>query len=142
MRAVVLAIAFLLAPYVAAAATPVTVYKDPTCDCCAAYAEYLRGHGFEVTVVETEAMDKVHADAGTPAGFEGCHMTMIEGYVVEGHVPMKTIAKLLDERPATTGISLPGMPMGAPGMGGDKEDWLVIYRFGGTDAAPVPYAVE
>lgn len=141
MRAVLIAIVLLLAPQVAQAMTAATVYKDPWCDCCAAYADYLRGHGFEVTVVETELMDRVHEHAGTPAGFEGCHLSMIEGYVVEGHVPVGAIEKLLDERPAITGISLPGMPQGAPGMTGVKEAPFVVHGFGG-DGAPTTFFVE
>lgn len=140
MRAVLFALLLMLAP-AAFAGTAVTVYKDPLCDCCAAYADYLRGHGFAVTVIESEDMDEVHARAGTPEGFEGCHMTMIGGYAIEGHVPLGAIEKLLAERPAITGISLPGMPQGSPGMGGDKEEPFVVYLFG-DGLSPRPYAVE
>ena len=142
MRAVVFALALWLLPSLAAAMSSVTVYKDPDCDCCLAYADYLRGHGFEVTVIDTEPMDRVRAHAGTPEGFEGCHLAMIEGYVVEGHVPVGTIEKLLDERPALAGVSLPGMPQGSPGMTGVKEEPFVVYGFGGPDGRPIPYAVE
>ncbi|MEX2649699.1 MAG: DUF411 domain-containing protein [Alphaproteobacteria bacterium] len=140
MRAVLFALLLVLAP-AAFAGTAVTVYKDPLCDCCGAYADYLRGHGFDVTVVETEDMAAVHARAGTPEGFEGCHMAMIEGYAVEGHVPVGAIEKLLDERPAITGISLPGMPEGSPGMGGDKGEPFVVHGFG-DGSSPRAYAIE
>jgi len=141
MRAVVLAVFVLLVPQLAAATMPATLYKDPWCECCAAYADYLRGHGFDVTVIETEAMDARHAEAGTPAGFEGCHLTMIEGYAIEGHVPVGAIRTLLDEHPALAGISLPGMPEGSPGMTGVKQAPFVVYGFGGA-GEPEPYVTE
>ncbi|MGH6719222.1 MAG: DUF411 domain-containing protein [Alphaproteobacteria bacterium] len=148
MRALITALVVALAPAFAPAAdaaTQVTLYKDPLCGCCAAYADYLRDHGFAVTVIETEEIDAAHARAGTPEGFEGCHLTMIEGYAVEGHVPVGAIAKLLAERPAIVGLSVPGMPEGSPGMGGVADGPLTVYRFGATDGgdpAPAPYAVE
>ncbi len=141
---VAVVVAVVVAP-TTRAGTAVTVYKDPLCGCCSAYADYLRAQGFDVTVIETEDMDARHAAAGTPEGFESCHLSMIEGYAVEGHVPMAAIEKLLAERPAIVGLSLPGMPMGSPGMGGAPEGPLTVYRFGATAGgapAPVPYTVE
>jgi hypothetical protein len=125
-----------------AEAAEVVLYKDPACSCCSEYADYLRANGFEVTVVLDEDLMARHAAAGTPEGFEGCHLSMIEGYVVEGHVPVSVIGKLLDERPEMTGITLPGMPEGSPGMGGEKTEPFVVYGFGGGAAHPVAYAVD
>ncbi|MSP81828.1 MAG: CopG family transcriptional regulator [Alphaproteobacteria bacterium] len=125
-----------------AAGPEAVVYKDPLCSCCAAYAEYLGANGFAVIVVNDEDLGARHAAAGTPADYEGCHLTMIDGYAVEGHVPVAVIAKLLDERPDIAGITLPGMPEGSPGMGGDKAAPFVIYGFRSDGSAPLAYAVD
>jgi hypothetical protein len=140
--ALLVASAFLHAAPLRADPSEVVLYKDPACSCCAAYAEYLRANGFQVTVVEEEDLAARHAAAGTPEGFEGCHLGMVEGYVVEGHVPVAVIAKLLAERPDLSGISLPGMPEGSPGMGGEKGEPFVVYGFGGSLGRPVPFAID
>ena len=103
------------------------LYKDPHCTCCTGYADYLRAEGFDVTVNIADDLSKVSADAGVPAELQGCHSTFLEGYVVDGHVPVEAIRKLLTERPAIAGITLPGMPEGSPGMGGTKTEPFTIY---------------
>ena len=105
-----------------------TLYKQPSCGCCDGHADYLRAHGYKVTVVETPNMSLIKKQYGVPQEFEGCHTVIIGGYVVEGHVPATIIAKLLRERPAIRGISLPGMPEGSPGMSGTKKEPFVIYE--------------
>jgi hypothetical protein len=140
--AMVLAVAALGVPPVGA--QTLKLYKNPECMCCEDYAAYLRGHGFKVTVEATENLAAMQGAAGIPEGFEGCHMTTIEGYVVSGHVPMTIIERLLEERPAIRGITLPGMPAGAPGMDGPKEEPFVVFAIEGADAAGDPrvYATE
>lgn len=118
----------------------VTLYKLPQCGCCEGHADYLRGHGFEVGIHETEDVVEMSRKAGIPDEYQGCHLAFIDGYVVSGHVPVATIERMLAERPAIKGIALPGMPLGSPGMSGDKQEPFTIYAVGG-DARAV-YAVE
>jgi len=119
-----------------------TLYKNPQCGCCEGYANYLRGHGYDITVKPTHDLPMMQRMAGVPETLEGCHSMMIDGYVVEGHVPAKTLNRLLSERPDIKGISLPGMPLGSPGMSGRKAAPFTIYEIGGGEAGAKVYAVE
>ena len=92
------------------------LYKNPQCGCCEDYAKYLRGRGYKVEVIPTHDLDAIRAKHGVPESLGGCHTTLLDGYVVEGHVPAGAIERLLRERPHIRGISLPGMPQGSPGM--------------------------
>lgn len=94
----------------------VTVTKDPSCGCCGAWADHLRGAGYPVRIVETDDLDAVKARLGVPADLASCHTAEVGGYVVEGHVPAAALARLLAERPEATGLAVPGMPAGSPGM--------------------------
>lgn len=126
-----------------AGATPAhkaALYKNPQCGCCEEHAKYLRENGFEVEVVATHDLLLIKRQHGVPEGLEGCHTILIGGYVVEGHVPARTLNKLLTERPAIKGVSLPGMPMGSPGMSGPKTEPFTVYGFG--DEPTEVYAVE
>lgn len=105
-----------------------TLFKTPDCGCCEGYASYLRQHGYKVTVEPSHNMPLIKRLAGVPERFEGCHTTKIGGYVVEGHVPIGSLEKLLRERPQIKGISLPGMPQGSPGMSGRKDAPFTIYE--------------
>lgn len=144
IRTVVAAAALALAivpPVASAGEKPAaTLYKNPQCDCCEEYATYLRQNGYEVTVKPTHDLSLIKRKHGVPANFEGCHTTLIDGYVVEGHVPVQTLERLLTERPAIKGISLPGMPQGSPGMTGQKTEPFTIYELSGK--TPRIYAVE
>ncbi len=92
------------------------VSKDPTCGCCGGWIAYLRAAGFSVDVVETTDVDRTKTRLGVPGDLASCHTAEIGGYVVEGHVPESAIRRLLAEKPAATGIAVPGMPSSAPGM--------------------------
>ena len=135
-------IAGLVVPSIAAAEgdRTATLYKNPQCGCCEEYADYLRDKGFEVTVKATHDLSLIRREAGIPERLEGCHTTMVGGYVVEGHVPVRAIDRLLAERPVIKGISLPGMPQGSPGMTGRKTAPFTIYEI--ADGAPKVYWVE
>lgn len=117
-----------------------TVYKDPQCGCCEGHAAYLRENGFDVTVKPTEDLRTLRLLGGIQDHFAGCHMTVIDGYVIEGHVPIGPIKRLLAERPDIKGISLPGMPMGSPGMSGEKSAPFEVYEI--SDGTPKVYSVE
>jgi hypothetical protein len=127
-------------PEAVAEATPV-MYASPTCGCCREYAAYLqdRGHSVESRYVDDVA--EIKDSAGVPASVEGCHTTLMGGYVVEGHVPIEAIDKLLRERPGIDGIALPDMPAGSPGMGGAKTEPFEIRSFTGGTVDPDPYVV-
>jgi hypothetical protein len=117
-----------------------TLYKNPNCGCCEAYADYLRENGFRVTVEPTDDLPLLKRQYGVPAPLEGCHTTLVDGYVVEGHVPVNKLIRLLTEKPAIKGISLPGMPAGSPGMFGEKTEPFTIYEVG--DGPAKIYGVE
>lgn len=110
----------------AQAATAMTVYKSPTCGCCEKYVEYLRENGFAVKSVNESDMDAIKKRHGV-SHVASCHTALVDGYVVEGHVPVAAIRKLLKENPAITGISVPGMQMNSPGMGEMKKGTLTVY---------------
>ncbi|MGR3463281.1 DUF411 domain-containing protein [Limimaricola sp.] len=118
-----------------------TLYKDPNCGCCAAHAEYLRENGFEVEIVETYDLATVNKEAGIPLGQQGCHTALIDGYAVSGHVPAEILSRFLAEAPEATGLSLPGMPMGAPGMGDDPSVELDVVMIDAEGTA-LPYPAE
>ena len=102
---------------VAAAAGTLAMFASPSCGCCGEHAEYLRSNGYTVDLQRTDDLDAIRAEAGIPPEAAGCHTARVGDYVVEGHVPVEAIDRLLQEKPAIDGIALPGMPSGSPGMG-------------------------
>ena len=116
------------------------LYKNPQCTCCEGYAAYLRKNGFEVEVKPTNDLAEISQKAGVPVKFQGCHTMFVDGYVVDGHVPVEIVRKLLKERPAIAGITLPGMPAGSPGMYGQKTQAFSIYAVTKDGKPPTLYA--
>jgi hypothetical protein len=110
-----------------AAPVAVRLYKNPECGCCDAYADYLRHHGFAIVSEATNNLAEISRKAGIPPELQGCHTAFIGGYVVDGHVPVEAIDRLLAEHPDIKGITLPGMPEGSPGMPGARKRPLTIY---------------
>src|SRR5690606_29572976 len=94
----------------------VVVYKSPTCGCCASWEEHLREHGYAVESRRSRDMAAVKAELGVPTELASCHTAVVDGYVVEGHVPAEAIDRLLAEGPDARGLFVPGMPAGSPGM--------------------------
>jgi hypothetical protein len=117
-----------------------TVYKRPGCPCCVGYAEYLRQNGFEAQVFDVADLAALKREYNVPKALEGCHTTIAEGYAIEGHVPADVVKRLLFEKPAIRGISLPGMPSGSPGMGGAKTAPFTIFEI--SDVSSKVFAVE
>ncbi len=115
---------------VASAKPLATLYKNPQCSCCEGYAAYLRAHGYQVRVIPSNDLPLMMQRQGVPAELAGCHVTLVGGYFVDGHVPADAIDRLLKEHPAIKGITLPGMPMGAPGMAGRKNGQWVVTAIG------------
>lgn len=105
-----------------------SVYKSPSCGCCGEYIAYLRGEGYGIEVKDVQSMSTVKEQYGVPYELESCHTMMIEGYVVEGHIPEEAVQKLLTERPDIKGIGMASMPSGSPGMPGPKISDFVIYE--------------
>ena len=102
------------------AATPATrkmvMHKHPMCGCCGKWGDAARAAGFEVEIADTRDIMAVKAQFGVPEALTSCHTTIVGGYVVEGHVPLGAVAKMLRTKPRIKGIAVPGMPVGAPGM--------------------------
>lgn len=123
------------------AATAITLYKSPTCDCCEKYVDYLRDNGFTVKALNESDMDAIKKRYGVSHA-ASCHTALVNGYVVEGHVPVGAIRKLLTEKPDIIGISAPGMPMNSPGMGEMKKGTLTIYAVPKDRQKPYVFSVE
>jgi hypothetical protein len=104
-----------------AAATKIEVYKSPTCRCCGKWVDHMRANGF---TVETKNIGnkKVQKRAGIPPSLGSCHTSLVDGYVIEGHVPASDIKRFLNERPKAIGLAVPGMPKGSPGMESSRSD--------------------
>lgn len=94
----------------------VDVYKDPTCGCCANWVEHLKAAGFTTKVTESKELNAFKTSHGVPDKARSCHTALVGGYVLEGHVPAAEVQRLLKEKPAITGLAVPGMPVGSPGM--------------------------
>lgn len=104
-----------------------TVYYSPTCSCCKEYITYLRSKGFDVETKSTNNMLAIKEKYNIPSSVESCHTTVVGNYFIEGHMPIQFINKLLDEKPEISGIALPGMPQGSPGMPGIKGSNIKIF---------------
>lgn len=94
----------------------IEVWKTPTCGCCGAWVDHLKENGFEVKVNDVEDTGSFRAALGMPQQYGSCHSARIQGYAIEGHVPAADIKNLLAEKPDAVGLSVPGMPLGSPGM--------------------------
>ena len=105
------------------AATPIHVYKNPSCDCCTGWVKHLSSAGFAVRVTTTDDTIVIRKKVGIPDAFGACHTATVEGYAIEGHVPAPEIRRLLALRPPAIGLAVPSMPVGSPGMEyGDRKD--------------------
>jgi len=107
----------------------VVVYKSPTCGCCNGWIEHLRAAGFTVDARDVNDLMSVKLDAGVPGPLVTCHTALIDGYVVEGHVPVEAIQQMLADRPDIAGIGVPGMPVGSPGMEGPNPQPYQVIAF-------------
>ncbi|MFH1767510.1 MAG: DUF411 domain-containing protein [Patescibacteria group bacterium] len=105
----------------------VTVYKSPSCGCCVGYISHLKQNGYEVDVIEVDDMSTIKEQYNIPQSMESCHTSIFGEYVVEGHMPLEAVEKLLKEKPEIDGIALPNMPAGTPGMPGIQKAPYIIY---------------
>lgn len=124
-------LAWALADYVT-----VVVHKDPNCGCCSLWVRHLRNAGLAVRVEEVADLKIVRARLGVPAALVACHTAEVAGYVLEGHVPVGAVRRLLSERPNAKGLAVPGMPIGSPGMEGGPPQAFTVLLFGPEGAKP------
>ena len=110
------AVAILVRVVFAQGQPTISVLRDPGCGCCLNWVAHLQKAGFKVTVAESPEMEAVKDRRGVPKAARSCHTGVVDGYIIEGHVPAADIQRLLKERPAVVGLAVPGMPAGSPGM--------------------------
>ena len=106
----------------------VEVFKTPSCGCCYGYVLFLEKEQFNVKETDMRSLHSIKQKYNIPLEMQSCHTTIIGKYFIEGHVPLEAVNKLLKEQPDIDGIALPGMPIGTPGMPGDKDEPYVIYQ--------------
>ena len=107
----------------------ISVYKNASCGCCKKWVEHLQAAGFRVTVHDTSNLAGVMERYGVPRKLTACHTAVVDGYVIEGHVPADVIQRLLKERPGIAGVAVPGMPAGSPGMESETPARFYILTF-------------
>lgn len=129
LMAGLLLIGSLLVNQQSAAAADVVVYKSPTCGCCTVWVSHLEKNGFSVEVHNRRNMNPVKARLGVPPHLQSCHTAEVGGYIIEGHVPSDDIVRLLQNKPPIRGLAVPGMPMGSPGMEGQRVDPYDVLTF-------------
>lgn len=113
------------------AATPlIKVGRNPGCGCCLGWGRHLQANGFNVEISERRDMAAFKASLGVPSKLESCHTGVVDGYVIEGHVPAEAIKRLLAQKPSAVGLAVPGMPIGSPGMEGGAPEIYEIILFG------------
>ena len=106
----------------------VEVFKTPSCGCCYGYVLFLEKEKFKVKQTDMRSLHTIKQKYNIPVEMQSCHTTIMGKYFIEGHVPFEAVEKLLKEQPDIDGIALPGMPIGTPGMPGDKDEPYVIYQ--------------
>jgi hypothetical protein len=124
-------------PALAGSLPEIVVNKDPYCGCCGAWIDHLRQAGFPATGVDVDDLPALKERLGVPPGLASCHTAEVAGYVIEGHVPADEVVRLLAERPAATGLAVPDMPIGSPGMEvpGMAPDTYEVVLFGPAGTA-------
>jgi hypothetical protein len=108
----------------------ITVHKDPTCGCCSGWVQHLQKAGFDMKVLDTWDLDAVKRRLGVPDDLAACHTAEVAGYIIEGHVPAAALKRFLAEKPNATGLAVPGMPIGSPGMEGRTPEQYDVFLFG------------
>jgi hypothetical protein len=107
----------------------ITVYKSLDCGCCNDWVDHMQANGFEVTTFNVTDLNQVRKELGVPFELSSCHTAKVGGYVIEGHVPAADVKRLLKERPKISGLIVPRMPVGSPGMEGSRADDYDVLMF-------------
>ena len=105
------------------------VYKSATCGCCVKWIDHMEDAGFNVTAYDRTDMRTVKENNGVPVRGYSCHTAVVDGYVIEGHVPAEYVLSLLESKPEVNGLVVPNMPIGSPGMEGPNPESYVVYAF-------------
>ncbi len=137
LLAVAISVAAVSLPAGRADAQQVTVYMSPYCGCCGKWVGYLRQNGFTVESKLVEDVTPIRSQHGVPTRLASCHTALVDGYVIEGHVPASDIRRLLAERPPAVGLAAPGMPANAPGMEGAGQEPYEVILFDRRGATTV-----
>lgn len=129
MKKTILSLMLITSSIFAMEGKTMTVYKSPFCGCCSDWIDIMKTKGFKIDVIETNEVNNIKQKAGLQAGQTSCHTAFVDGYVVEGHVNYSAIKKMLEEKPNIIGITVPGMPIGSPGMeqGNTKQAYNILY---------------
>ena len=129
MKKTILFLALITSSVFAMEGKTMTVYKSPFCGCCSDWIDIMKTKGFKIDVIETNEVNNIKQKAGLQAGQTSCHTAFVDGYVIEGHVDYSAIKKMLVEKPNILGITVPGMPIGSPGMeqGNTKQAYNILY---------------
>jgi hypothetical protein len=135
LKGLLAATSTMILPAAHAALPVIDVYKTESCGCCIQWVEHLQANGFKVNVNNVPDTAPYRKKYGIPQKLGSCHTGVVQGYAIEGHVPAKEIKRLLQERPKATGLAVPGMPIGSPGMEvegrpADKYDVLLVQASG------------
>ncbi len=134
--------ALALRSAMAAPLPEVTVYKNPDCGCCTEWVKHLQDAGFNVRQIPTQDLDAERNRFGVPPHLASCYTATVGGYLVEGHVPASAVKKMLAEKPAVRGLTIPGMPANAPGMGPHVAGTLKVYTLPKAGEPSRIYSVE
>ena len=129
MKKTILSLMLITSSIFAMEGKTMTVYKSPSCGCCSDWIDIMKTKGFKIDVIETNEVNNIKQKAGLQAGQTSCHTAFVDGYVIEGHVDYSAIKKMLVEKPNILGITVPGMPIGSPGMeqGNTKQAYNILY---------------
>ncbi len=123
-----------IAPSAFAGSRVLKVYKSPSCSCCGAWVSHMHSAGFRGIVRDVPNLHPIKKKLGVAPDLWACHTAVIDGYVIEGHVPAREVIRLLNDRPKAIGLAVPGMPIGSPGMEqGDRRDPFQVILFSSTD---------
>ncbi|MEH2244387.1 DUF411 domain-containing protein [Nostoc sp.] len=115
-----------------------TVYHSPDCNCCGGWIDHLKAEGFQITDFRTPDIETVKQKYNVPDNLSSCHTAIVNGYVIEGHVPADDIKRLLQEKPNVVGLSVPQMPVGTPGMEiGNRKDPFSVFSFDRNNSVAV-----
>ncbi|WP_394751758.1 DUF411 domain-containing protein [Crenothrix sp.] len=110
--------------------TDIVVYRSPSCSCCGKWVEHMKQNNFNVQDIVTEDVQAIKNKHGVTPELASCHTAIVDGHVIEGHVPAEDIIALLKTKPKDVGLAVPGMPVGTPGMEmGDKKDAYDVISF-------------
>ena len=138
----IIVLGFALRPEPQSHQPEMVVYLTPSCGCCVKWVEHMEGAGFTVESRKMRDMGSIKEQLGVPRSASSCHTAVIDGYVVEGHVPAPIVQRLLEEKPDLSGIAVPGMPIGSPGMEGPNARPYKVMTFNAQDTTGVYALVD